>query len=93
NIKKRLQVATYVTNSVKQRVIFFNTVVLRAILFTWTHIPMPKAVLRQLELIQKRIIWKGTTNEVHARHKITSDLVFASEEKGGLVLQNKRCKY
>ncbi|KAK1929575.1 LINE-1 retrotransposable element ORF2 protein [Phytophthora citrophthora] len=74
NIKKRLQVATSVTNSVKQRVMLFNAVVLPAILFTGMHIPVSKSTLRRLEQLQKRFIWKGTTREVITRHRITPGL-------------------
>ncbi|EGZ18552.1 hypothetical protein PHYSODRAFT_380350, partial [Phytophthora sojae] len=69
NCKKRLQVATQVTNSVKQRVVLFNTVILPAILFTGMHFTVPIEILKRLERLQKRFIWKGTTKEVNARHK------------------------
>lgn len=68
----------------KQRVILFNTVVLPAILLTGQHIPITPEVLRQFEQLQKN----GTTAEFPARHKMPPGLVFASEEQGGLGLQN-----
>ncbi|GMF46020.1 unnamed protein product [Phytophthora fragariaefolia] len=88
HIRKRLQVATQVTNSVKQRVMLFNTVVLPAIQFTGQHILITPKALRQLEQLQKRFIWKGTIGEEQARHKLAPGLVFAPEDQGGLGLQN-----
>ncbi|OWZ01500.1 RxLR effector protein [Phytophthora megakarya] len=57
-------VATQVANSVKQRVLLFNTVVLPSILFTGQHFPITAKALQKLIHVQKSFVWKGTTKDV-----------------------------
>eukprot|EP00644_Phytophthora_capsici_P009455 jgi/Phyca11/107396/e_gw1.13.402.1 len=68
-VQKRLATAAHISNSMENRVLLLNVIMLPSILFTAAAFEIPTWAATQLRNLQKQFLWQHSTSAESSRHK------------------------